>query len=178
MPVNFSQSTRADGYVVDEDDWADLVDTINFLGNKPSVRVEGTTNTTCASGAIAAVKFGTERHDTDSMWSSTANTRIDINTPGKYLVGGAVTWTDSTAGTFRQLLVRLNGGSTFLSEVLVQPPETGNIGPRQSITTLTPTLTSTNYLQLAISHDVSAGLSVTDNTVSRMPNFWAIWQSS
>lgn len=147
-----------------------------FFHGVPTVRVHGTTNTTAAQSVVVYVKFGTEAWDSDSMWSSTANTVFNINTAGKYLVGGAVQWQASTDGSFRDLSIVDNLGVVH-AEVMEQPPEPGTIGPRQSITTML-SLTSTQSVRLGIEHDVAAGLLITDSTARKSPSFWAVWQSS
>ena len=56
-----------------------------------------------STGNWVAVTFDTERFDTDTIHSTSTNTsRLTINTGGKYLIGGAVTFTANATGQ-RQL---------------------------------------------------------------------------
>lgn len=152
--------------------------TIDFLPFRPpSVRVEGAAATTVASGSTVAVIFGTEVWDTDGMWSSTANTRLEINTAGKYLVGGHVRITESTGGTYRAVTIRKNGAVDLFQEQFT-PPETGHLQTRPGIGPVLISLTSTEYLQLMVNHAAGVSLTVAATTTIKSPAFWAIWQSS
>lgn len=155
-----------------------LANNDRFLHGPPMVRVEGAATTGTTSLATHAIDFALEVKDTDTMWSSTAPTRIHIRTPGSYLTGGAVRWANSTAGSFRFMAVRLNGGTTNFVESLHQPSETGNIGPRQELTTLTRSLTSTQYLELIVQQDSGSVVNLTTDADQHSPSFWAVWMSS
>jgi hypothetical protein len=71
---------------------------------------------TISHDTVTNLTFNTERFDTDNMHSLSSNTeRITINTPGKYLISGNVSWTANGTG-IRLIYIRLKD-TTFLSVV-------------------------------------------------------------
>ncbi len=67
---------------------------------------------TIATGSWTSLAFDTERYDTDGMHDTAANnTRITIQTAGKYVVGGNVRFSTSSDTTIRGLRVYLNGAT-------------------------------------------------------------------
>ena len=98
-----------------------------------SVHVTHSVNQSIPDAVFTTVAFDTERFDTDSMHDvSVNNSRITINTPGKYRFWAMLTWLANTAGR-RHILIRKNG--TLNIADLPQPPNTvtnGNTGQELS----------------------------------------------
>lgn len=149
--------------------------TIDYLPFRPPrVRVRTNAAETSTSGATHVVSWDVQDFDTDSMWSSTAATRIKFTTPGTYLVHCTMNWNDSADGGARQLLLRRNGGD-FIDIDIVEP---STVAHRQSLTTLYE-FTSTMYVEVVVSQNSGSPVAINAATTgSRTPNFWAIWQSS
>jgi hypothetical protein len=91
---------------------------LDFLMNPPRCAVYTAVGFSCASGVSTLVSLDTESWDTDSMHSSTYDSRVTINTSGQYLVTFYARFPSNATG-YRQLNFRKNsagnatGGSTM-----------------------------------------------------------------
>lgn len=91
---------------------------LDFLMNPPRCNAYTTAAVPCATGVSTLVPMDTESWDTDSMHSSTNDSRITINTTGQYLVTFYGRFLSNATG-YRQLNFRKNsagnaaGGSTM-----------------------------------------------------------------
>ncbi len=167
-------STRATGYLVTAANWnQDVVANTEYLARPPSVSVRKSTTQAMTNNVWRSIAWNSEAWDTDSMWSSTAASRIDINTAGKYLVTAAVAWNVSTASTVgtqgRLVGVRVGGSSTAApNRAQVQTRPTGSTGVRQhqSVSDIIA-LTSTQFVRLQVFQDSGANLSVTGSSADQ-----------
>jgi hypothetical protein len=72
------------GHIATVDEMNQLAYACTFLLTKPVARVRDTAGGATVGTTAAAVAFNTKDTDTDGMWSSGANTRLTIQTPGWY----------------------------------------------------------------------------------------------
>jgi hypothetical protein len=73
------------GYVATAADMNNLAYACTFLLTKPVASVQDTNNTQVfTSSPPVALPFNTKNYDTDGMWSSGANNKLTIQTPGWY----------------------------------------------------------------------------------------------
>jgi hypothetical protein len=114
--------------------------------------------------------FNTVRFDTDTMFSLGSPTMITINTPGKYLIGGAVHWQSNVTG-MRQLSIFKNGTTPLVNSA---HPTTATLNPMQNVTTLVE-LIAGDFLELFVYQNSGAALDV-NSLADHSPNFWAIKQ--
>lgn len=154
-------------------------DNLTFLGRPPSVRVTRSTSQSIANNTWTAISWNTEGYDTDSMWSSTAGNRIEINTNGKFLVTSSVDFVASTGGVARAMGVRVDAttastgnpthGRIVLSEVQ------GGGGWAGSYTTVV-SVTSTQRVKIMVLQDSGAALNINDEMGN--PHCSVTWISS
>lgn len=75
-------------------------------------RVYRSTNQSVGSSSYPVnISFSATRWDTDTMWSSGSPTRLTVHTAGKYLATAGVEFAGSSAGTSRQLQLRVNAAT-------------------------------------------------------------------
>lgn len=96
-----------------------------------NVRVTHTIAQSVGDGATISVAFDTERFDTDTMHDTvTNNSRITIQTAGKYILWASIRWQTNVLGT-RLLILRRNGAT---EESRVQgPPALGSAVAEQPL---------------------------------------------
>lgn len=99
--------------------WGDVVrDNLEFLINPPSCSVYHSTSQTLTTGVGASLSADSEHFDNDSMHStSTNNTRITIQTPGRYLVFGAITFPNNTTAG-RAIAFRVNNTTNYIATLV------------------------------------------------------------
>lgn len=120
-----------------------------------------------STGNWVAVTFDTERFDTDTIHSTSTNTsRLTINTGGKYLIGGAVTFTANATGQ-RQLGIR-DGGATF--RVVTTEQGLDAVQVRLSVVTLYD-MAANDYVELMAWQDSGGNLDILAQTTFS-PEFW------
>lgn len=179
-------STIATATLVTAARWnQDVVSNTEFLARPPSVRVQKSTDQSITNNTHTMVSWNAESWDTDTMWSSTAPTRIDINTSGKYLVTAFVCWgtsTSSTGGNVRQAGVLVDGTTSANSNratSVAGAPKSTSIPIAQTVSDVL-SLTSTQFLRLNVYQDSGAALSVqhTTGTGARIASMTVTWISS
>lgn len=80
---------------------------------RPTAKATRSTTQSITTGVLTAVSFDAETFDTDNMVDTAGfPTRITINTPGVYYMGGTVPWTATGDQPYR-LGIRRNGGLTM-----------------------------------------------------------------
>lgn len=83
---------------------------------RASVRAYNNANISIATATVTALTFDSERHDTDTMHSTSVNTgRLTATTAGKYLIWANVVIAANAAG-LRIVSLRVNG-STIIGSV-------------------------------------------------------------
>lgn len=107
------------GAVLTEAQLDTLSDDIAFLANPPRCRVYNSADLTIPNNADTPLTFDSERFDTDTMHSTSANTnRITATTAGKYLIGLSIVWANNSTG-IRNVSMAVNGTTAILSETVV-----------------------------------------------------------
>lgn len=170
-------STAVSGEVLTAAVWnSDVRDNVKFLARPPSVRVERDATQSLDNSTWTEISFDVEAWDTDTMWSSTAATKVFAKTAGKYLVTGIGSFAASTAGSNRAFGFRKNTTSGGPSEgsMLINPPETGAGANYRICVTNLITLTTGQYLQFVGFQDSGSGL----NTIANETIFSMLWVSS
>jgi len=123
-------------------------------------RIFRSTDQNIATGAAGTViTFDTVVFDNDAMFDLATNpTRLTINTPGKYLVGGAVFW-DIGGGT-RSLQIRANGGTGVVRQKFSIPAAE----PANSFVEVATyyQFVKTDYIELVAAQTSGAGLDALD----------------
>jgi hypothetical protein len=72
------------GHVATDTEMNSLAAACTFLLGKPTARVHDSLGTLAIGTSATTVPFNVKDYDTDGMWSSGANTRLTIQTPGWY----------------------------------------------------------------------------------------------
>jgi hypothetical protein len=72
------------GHVATTAEMNALAGACTFLLEKPVARVRDTTGGLAIGTSATTIPFNTKDYDTDGMWSSGANSRLTIQTPGWY----------------------------------------------------------------------------------------------
>lgn len=115
-------------------------------------RAYNSASLTVASSTITAVTLDSERWDTDSCHSTSANTsRLTCNTAGKYVISGNIAFDANTSGTFRDIGIRLNG-STIIAYNRASP----NSGTPNIIATTIWDLVAGDYVEMIAQQDSGA----------------------
>lgn len=173
-------STRATGATITAAIWnQDAVANPKFLARPPSVRLTKSTEQSVANNVWRSLSWNTEAWDTDTMWSSTAATRVDINTAGKYLVTASCEFAGSTAGTVRAIGIATAGSSTATPTAISvnhAPPDLGDDGPTLMVHTIL-SFTATQFLRVQVKQDTGGALNVNHSTVE-IPQVAVLWVSS
>lgn len=117
-------------------------------------RAHNNANQSIPNNTETAVAYQVSDFNTDSMWSSSANTRFTAQVAGKYLVTAAVVWDTQTTSTGRQLFIRKNG-STDLSSSFVAVSGYLN----QTITDIVQ-LSASDYIEITALQFSGAALNV------------------
>lgn len=160
----------------------DVVGNTEFLAKPPSCAVSRSTEQSVATGVWRSIAWNTEGWDTDTMWSSTAATRLDINTSGKYLIAANAGFAASTVGVARLMGFAVGGSSTASpsgvgGRVYCPPPRAGN--SLNMTHTQMISLTSTQYVRIQVFQDSGGALNVIENAADgQTPRVSAIWMSS
>lgn len=130
------------------------------------------TNQNVNTGSVTGLNFDTESSDPGSMHSTGSNSsRINFPAPGTYLIGGFVAWNNgSTAGTFRQLLIRVNDVTGIVGTI---SPPSPNVGAplNQSVNTLYTPASTNEYATLLVQQDSGSTMSISSG-ISAV-RFWA-----
>lgn len=150
-------------------------DNIKFLHGPPTAQIGRTAAFSVASGAWEEVQFDTEVWDTNTMWSSTANTKVFCRTAGKYLVTFTGALASSTAGTHRGIGIRFNSTSGDPQYGAPQSQEAANSFRWSGAVTQIVPMTTGQYIQGVFFHNTGAGLD-TDTTFT--PKLSILWVSS
>lgn len=147
-----------------------------FFHGRPTVRVRRDAVLAIPTAAFEEVAFDTEDWDSNTMWSSTAATKVFARTAGKYMVSVGGLLALSTGGDDRIIGVRKNstsGDPEFGLSASVDEPVSVRRGGQVSGMI---SLTTGQYVQLVYFHNVGSDLNTsTDNF---QPTLSMIWMSS
>jgi hypothetical protein len=176
-----SPSTRTAGDIVTAAIWnQDVVANVEFLAQPPSVRVSRDATLALASGTWEEVAFDTENWDTNTMWSSTAATKVFCKTTGKFLVCVSGAHQNSTVGGSRGIGIRKNsttGNPTEGASVYEHDMLNGTVGARTMSVTQLVALTTGQYVQLVMFQDTGSSLNASTSEPYQ-PRLSMIWMSS
>lgn len=130
-------------------------------------KVYNSASQTITTALQTAITFDTEVYDTGTFWTSTSNTRLTMPYDGVYQIDAYVEWQTSPTGSFRRMLLRLNGGGNLITQ---------NSFPLTGIAThnavgITQRFTKGDYIEMMVTHDRGADLSVNSGEAN---NFVAI----
>lgn len=163
-------SNRAAGEFVDDDDWDELVDALNFLANRPSCRVYNSAAISCANGAETFLTFNSERWDTDSMHSTGSLTgRITINTAGLYVVTANLDIAPSATGD-RYVAIRVNGATVIGYDSRRAPAVQGCLFVLSTLYRFAVA----DYIEVGVYQDSGGALNARAGT-AYSPEFGATW---
>lgn len=151
---------------------------VRFLHGPPTVRVKRDAVLAVPTGGFEEVAFDTEDWDSDTMWSSTAATKVFCRTAGKYLVSAGGLLAASTGGTDRIIGIRKNSTSSdpeFGLTAAQTEPAAGGTRRGGQVCGMVE-LTTGQYVQLVYFHNVGSNLNTsTDNF---QPTLSMLWVSS
>lgn len=111
MTIPTIPSSLPAGYVVTANDMNNLGAACTFLMTRPIARVHDAAGTQTIGTSVVAVQFNTKDFDTDGMWSSGANTRLTVQTPGFYKVEYWIDLMGSSSSTNADTYVQVTSGS-------------------------------------------------------------------
>ena len=151
-----------------------------FFHGPPTVRVVNSTGYDIpASGLWEEIPFNSESWDSNTMFSSTANTKVFCRTAGKFLVSCHAGFNGSTVGDTRGVGVRNNSTSGnpdfaagYEGDLAIGAPQRLPFSASDIIA-----LTTGQYLQLVMLHNVGAALG-TSTIQERRPTMSMLWVSS
>lgn len=110
-----------------------------------------------ATGTNTTLNWGSESFDTDSYHSTSVNTnRLTVPSAGKYLITGIITWTSSSAGTYRNVYL-VNQAGTYLYINNSRPAATYNF---TSTFATTVNAAAGDYFYLNCEQDSGGNLSI------------------
>jgi hypothetical protein len=169
-------STRATGALITAAIWdQDVRANTEFLARPPSVSLQKSTEQSIANASWRSVSWNTENWDTDTMWSSTAPTRIDINTSGKWELSATVSW--DTGSGLRIVGFTVGGSTTATPSPLLDRRQ---ITSEYAIATVTDTrsLTSTQFVRLQVYQANGSALNLSHDGTEFITHMAARWVSS
>ena len=138
--------------------WGDQVrDDLEFLVDPPACSVFASSDTVVATATDVLLPAPSENFDNDAMHSTVTNTgRITIQTAGRYLFFARIAFQASTAGTYRAIRYKLNGGSVV---------ELNNAAPvaDASVSTILPiswtlVLAASDYVEIWVRQNTGGNL--------------------
>jgi hypothetical protein len=156
-----------------------LRDNVGFLAQPPSAKAHRDAAQSIATGVWTAIQFDTEEWDNDSIWSSTANERFNINTAGKYRCEFTIAVANSSAGTLRGAQIQIDSTADTPANHgarVVLPAEITNAQCGLHVSD-TFQLTSTQFVSFQFLHNVGSGLA-TSTAANQRPRATVTWVSS
>ncbi|MDQ3934066.1 MAG: hypothetical protein M3340_05475 [Actinomycetota bacterium] len=137
----------------------------------PQARVYNTTSISIPSNTLTTLNFNAERYDlgTQDEQHVLGNNQLICKVPGLYRIGGSVRF-DGTAGTMREVRIRLNGGPALACTLVPPAPVT-----RLTVNT-EYRLAAGQVVDLAVFHDAGFALSTIAEAQAH-PEFWFSWVS-
>jgi hypothetical protein len=115
----------------------------------PMVRVRHNANQSLADSTLTVLAFNTETFDTDTMHDTvTNNSRITINTAGRYFVFGSVQFAPNATG-YRRVDIWLNGVLTGTALVVWLGANAGGVASTVGMAFTLYTFAVNDYIELA-----------------------------
>ncbi len=145
---------------------------ISADGPDEACRVFHDANQSILSGVQTVLAFNSERFDTDAMHDNvTNNSRITINTAGKYIVACQIRWAVAATADMRLLTITLNGVTTIANLPTGIEVYSNVIQYAQALTTMHD-FAAGDFLEAEVLQDSGGALNVTSQAQSS-PEFWA-----
>ncbi|HEX8647244.1 MAG TPA: glycosyl hydrolase family 28-related protein [Thermoleophilaceae bacterium] len=143
----------------------------NDVNVVPQARVFNSTNISIPNNTITSLYFDSERYDlgTQDEQHVSGGNQLICKVPGLYRIGGSIRF-DGTAGTMRELRIRLNGGAQIASTLVAPAPVT-----RLTVNT-EYRLAAGDAVDLTAFHDAGFALSTIAEARAH-PEFWFSWVS-
>lgn len=128
------------------------------IGDNPAARVYHDANQSIANGAETVLAFNTEDYDTDAMHDTvTNNSRITINTAGKYLLVARIPW--DTNGTGRRKTIFLKNGTTQIEDFSFQPVTSAG-DTTKTVCSDTYSFVANDYIEIQVDQTSGGALNV------------------
>ncbi len=147
------------------------VDTEDYydVNNWEGARVYRSTDQTgLVTATPTAISFDTERYDYGGFWLVGNATRLTIPINGRYSVGACVEWASNSAGNFRTLSLRVNGGNSIAVDMRL--PMTGGFVTRNAVHTEYEFVAG-DYIEAVVNQD-SGGNRTVNAVGNYSPEFW------
>ena len=170
-------STKAVGSVLTAANWNEQVANTDFLARPPSVSLTRTTEQSLAAAAWRSLSWNAEGWDTDTMWSSTAPTRIDINTAGKYLCTANAARSTAGDGNILTIGFTVGGSTTAVPNNGVAAGNEGSPSAGGATITRILSLTSTQFIRVQGISNGSTAATIVHSSV-HVPSVSVLWVSS
>ena len=123
------------------------------------------------TGAATGLDFDTNVYNPHSMHDAIINSsRIKLTSSGLYLIGADIQWSNSTAGSFRILDLRINDASV-LPPSTVPPFTTVGTAHRQHVSLLYQTASTSDWVTVVVTQDSGSTMSISSGPVTC--RFWA-----
>jgi len=144
--------------------------TVTVAQKDTSARVRHSVNVSIANNTVVVLPFDTELFDTDTLHDvSVNNSRLTVNTAGKYLFGAIINWASNTTG-FRVVNLRVNGtAGVGPSRVAVNA---GSPEPVQIPNTVSE-LAANDFIEVIVLQNSGGALNVLKDTDGSL-HFWIV----
>ena len=140
-------------------------------GATETAEVTATVDQLVANNTNFILAFAAETFDNDSMHdNATNNSRLTINTAGKWLFGFNGRW-ESDASGFRQVSLKKNG-TTLVSRQMTQNTGSGN-DLNQCVTFVLQDAIVTDFFEIEVIQNSGGGLDMEFSGPAVPPTFWA-----
>ena len=137
----------------------------------PGARVRSNATQPINSSTLTPLTFNTVDQNTGGVFDVAQPTRLTAPVAGTYVITASVSWSNSAAG-FRELHIRLNGGTTNLA-LVSGGPTASNTAPEQNVAT-TCHLSAGDYVE-AVVWQTSGGSMDSWNSANDAPLLTLNW---
>lgn len=144
-----------------------FVPTAIYAFPAPKAKVTRTTNQSIPSGTPTPISFDLTVFGTELTDLISSPTRITVVIPGKYIVGGQITWAGGAVGR-RVTFIAKNGDTAKIVAITEQEI---NATATQQIVVNIDSAVAGDFYELYASQTSGAPLNVTTNSIN-IPNMW------
>lgn len=155
-------------------------DNMRFLHGPPTVRLRRVGNQAITTATETSIQWTNEDYDTDTMWSSTANTKIIFRTAGKYTISANYEMEGSTVSTNMYIAIRHNStsGGDYLAAVRHPFDAVSGALTRLVGCDVTAHFAANDFVRVVAYHEHGSNRNVMGTTGSRLSYVTALWVSS
>lgn len=141
--------------------WGDQVrDNLEFLIDPPACSIFETSPQLITNVTTTPMISNEENYDNAGMHSTSTNTsRITVPLAGRYLFWGRLSFAGTTAGTYRYLSFRVNGGTEYVGMICGPTPDAAVTTLLSSTAALV--LNANDYVELCSRHNVNPNMNCT-----------------